>query len=126
MLVKSITLLGSTGSIGVNTLRVIADHPEQFRVVALVAGQNGAQLVEQALRFQPEVVAIYQEKQADFVRKSLAGTSIQVLSGAVGVVEAAAWESATLVVSAIVGAAGLEPTLAAIRAGKDIALANKE
>ncbi|MBF0582664.1 MAG: 1-deoxy-D-xylulose-5-phosphate reductoisomerase [Magnetococcales bacterium] len=126
MLVKNIALLGSTGSIGVNTLRVIADHPDRFQVVALVAGHNGAQLIEQALRFRPEVVAIYQAEQADLVRQGLAGTAIQVLAGPAGVAEAARWASATMVVSAIVGAAGLEPTLAAIRAGKDIALANKE
>ncbi|MBF0161446.1 MAG: 1-deoxy-D-xylulose-5-phosphate reductoisomerase [Magnetococcales bacterium] len=126
MAVKTITLLGSTGSIGVNTLRVIADHPDRFRVVALVAGSNGQQLIEQARRFRPEVVAIHQETQAEQVRSALAGSGCLVLSGTTGVMEAAAWATAQLVVSAIVGAAGLQPTLAAIRAGKHIALANKE
>ncbi|MBF0461273.1 MAG: 1-deoxy-D-xylulose-5-phosphate reductoisomerase [Magnetococcales bacterium] len=126
MAVKTIALLGSTGSIGINTLSVIADHPERFRVVALVAGRNGSRLVEQALRFQPEVVAIGQIQQADAVKRGLAGTAIRVLSGLAGVMEAATWASAQMVVSAMVGAAGLEPTWAAIGAGKDIALANKE
>ncbi|MEO5348446.1 MAG: 1-deoxy-D-xylulose-5-phosphate reductoisomerase [Magnetococcus sp. YQC-3] len=126
MTVKKIALLGCTGSIGVSTLSVIADHPDRLQVVALVAGSNGAELVEQALRFRPEVVAIYQAEMAKRVRDGLAGSGIQVLSGPEGVMAAATWESATTVVSAIVGAAGLEPTLAAIRAGKDIALANKE
>ena len=126
MLIKTVTVLGSTGSIGVNTLAVIANHPERFRVVSLVAGSNGAKLIEQALHFQPEVVAIQQTEMASMVRDALAGTAIRVLSGKSGVVAAAKWESATMVVSAIVGAAGLEPTLAAIQAGKDIALANKE
>ncbi len=126
MAVKTIALLGSTGSIGVNTLSVVADHPERFRVVALVAGDNGPGLIEQALRFRPDVVAIHQIRIAESVRQGLAGTGILVLSGPEGVIEAATWPSAQLVVSAIVGAAGLEPTWAALRAGKDIALANKE
>ncbi|MEO5340082.1 MAG: 1-deoxy-D-xylulose-5-phosphate reductoisomerase [Magnetococcus sp. MYC-9] len=126
MAVKTVAILGCTGSIGVNTLRVIADHPARFRVVALVAGRNGRLLVEQALRFQPEVVAIQQESLAAEVRQALAGTNIRVLCGAAGVVEAASCSAAQMVVSAIVGAAGLLPTLAAIRAGKHVALANKE
>ncbi|MEO5363773.1 MAG: 1-deoxy-D-xylulose-5-phosphate reductoisomerase [Magnetococcus sp. DMHC-8] len=126
MAVKTIALLGSTGSIGVNTLSVVADHPERFRVVAMAAGRNGQRLIEQARRFRPEVVAIGQEELAGQVKDGLAGTGIRVLSGMAGVVEVARWASARLVVSAMVGAAGLEPTLAAIRAGRDIALANKE
>ena len=124
--VKTVTVLGSTGSIGVNTLDVIGHCPKRFRVVALVAGSNATKLIEQALRFQPEVVAIQQTEMASMVRDALAGTTIRVLSGNAGVMTAATWESASMVVSAIVGAAGLEPTLAAIQAGKDIALANKE
>ena len=123
---KGVTVLGATGSIGVNTLAVIADHPDRFRVVSLVAGRNGARLVEQALRFQPDVVAIQATDQLPMVTEALAGTAIRVLSGRAGVLEAATWASAEMVVSAIVGAAGLEPTVAAVRAGKDIALANKE
>lgn len=123
---KAVALLGSTGSIGINTLRVIEDHLDRFRVVALAAGNNAYTLIEQALRFQPEVVAIYQEEMVSVVKNGLAGTGIQVLSGHSGIIAVAQWPSATLVVSAIVGAAGLEPTLAAIQAKKDIALANKE
>ena len=126
MTVKSVSILGSTGSIGINTLAVIAGHPEHFRVVSLVAGNNSERLIEQALRFRPEVVAIYREEMAPIVKNGLTGTDIQVLSGKSGVITAATWKSSTMVVSAIVGAAGLEPTMAAIQAGKDIALANKE
>ncbi len=126
MAIKKIALLGSTGSIGLSTLDVIAGHPHRFQVVSLAAGRNGRLLVEQARRFQPEVVAIRDPVVAEEVRQALAGEAIQVLSGEEGVVAAAAWDSATMTLSAIVGAAGLAPTLAAIRAGKDIALANKE
>ena len=123
---KAVALLGSTGSIGINTLRVIEDHLDRFQIVALAAGNNAGLLIEQALRFQPEMVAIYQEEMVSVVKNGLAGTHIRVLSGKSGIIAAAQWPSATLVVSAIVGAAGLEPTWAALQEKKDIALANKE
>ena len=126
MTIKRIALLGSTGSIGLSALDVIARHPQRFQVVALAAQRNGAVLVEQARRFRPEVVAVRDEAVATGVRDALAAESIPVLAGEAGVVAAAAWESAGMTLSAIVGAAGLNPTLAAIRAGKDVALANKE
>ena len=126
MVVKRVTILGSTGSIGVSTLDVIRHTPERFQVVSLVAGRNTIRLIEQARLFNPEVVAIEQESQVATIKEALAGTGIKVLSGMAGILEAASWPTADMVVSAIVGAAGLEPTLAAIRAGKDIALANKE
>ena len=119
-------MLGSTGSIGVNTLDVVAHHPERFQVASLTAGGNDTLLIEQALRFRPDIVAIEQAHKAPRIKEALAGTAIRVVSGQSGVMEAATWETATMVVSAIVGAAGLAPTLKAIQAGKDIALANKE
>jgi 1-deoxy-D-xylulose-5-phosphate reductoisomerase len=124
--VKNIALLGSTGSIGVNTLNVVAENQEQFRVVAISAGSNGALLIEQAKKFKPEAVAIWDKTQEAAVKSALSSMNIKVFSGDDGVEIVAGWQSAQQVVSAIVGAAGLKPTLTAIRAGKDIALANKE
>lgn len=124
--IKNIALLGSTGSIGRNTLDVVQDHPQRFRVVALAAGGQVDVLVAQARCFRPEAVAIFQSHLHGEVAHQLADLPIQVWSGAEGVARIGAWPSATMVVSAIVGAAGLQPTLAAIRAGKDVALANKE
>ncbi|ABK44354.1 1-deoxy-D-xylulose 5-phosphate reductoisomerase [Magnetococcus marinus MC-1] len=123
---KGIAILGSTGSIGVNTLDVCAQHPDRYRVVALSAGQNSARMIAQAKHFRPEVVAMADTKAAAEVTEALAGENIRVLAGEEGVIEVASWASAQMTVSAIVGGAGLRPTLAAIRARKDIALANKE
>ena len=126
MVVKNIAVLGSTGSVGVNTLDVIAAHPDRFRAVALAAHGNHALMVAQARRFQPEMVALRDAEAAQRAAEALAGTGIPVLSGMAGVVAVAQCASAQLTLSAIVGAAGLEPTLAAVRSGKDVALANKE
>ncbi|MBF0109245.1 MAG: 1-deoxy-D-xylulose-5-phosphate reductoisomerase [Magnetococcales bacterium] len=126
MTVKNISLLGSTGSIGVNALDVIARHPDRFRLVALAAGGNLERLVAQARRFRPELVALHDVSRYALLREALRGLGIDIVPGLEGVVAAATWPKADLVVSAIVGAAGLEPGLAAIRAGKDLALANKE
>lgn len=124
--VKNIAVLGSTGSIGVNALEVIAAHPERFRVVALAAGSNLELLLEQVVRFQPEAVALFDDVGAFELRARLKNRAITVFSGLAGVECVAAWEGADLTLSAIVGASGLLPTLAAVRAGKDVALANKE
>ncbi|OSM05162.1 1-deoxy-D-xylulose-5-phosphate reductoisomerase [Magnetofaba australis] len=126
MSVKTLSVLGCTGSIGVNTLDVALSNPDRFRIVALAAGSNWRRVVEQARQCRPEVVALFDEEAADQARAALADLKIPVLSGVEGVSEAAALESARMTVSAIVGAAGLAPTIAAIRARKDIALANKE
>ncbi|MBF0622049.1 MAG: 1-deoxy-D-xylulose-5-phosphate reductoisomerase [Magnetococcales bacterium] len=123
---QSIAVLGCTGSIGVNTLRVAALHPDRFRIVALSAGSNSALVIEQAKAFRPEVVAVNNPDSAKVVKSALEPLGITVLQGVDGVVRAAEWDGVTLVISAIVGAAGLLPTLAAIRAGKNIGLANKE
>ncbi|MBF0142639.1 MAG: 1-deoxy-D-xylulose-5-phosphate reductoisomerase [Magnetococcales bacterium] len=126
MVTRRISLLGSTGSIGANTLEVVAAHPDRFRIVALAAGGRWQEVVRQARRFRPEVVAIREERAASLAAEALADLPIEVLAGASGIDAAASWESAEVVVSAIVGAAGLAPTWAAIQAEKAIALANKE
>ena len=123
---KSLAILGSTGSIGVSTLEIVAAHPRRFRVVALTAGRNLALLEEQVRAFRPEWVAVPDAADAGRLKSSLGADAPRVLSGRDGLIACAAQSGAQLVVSAIVGAAGLEPTLAAIEAGTDIALANKE
>ncbi|MBF0342159.1 MAG: 1-deoxy-D-xylulose-5-phosphate reductoisomerase [Magnetococcales bacterium] len=123
---KRIALLGSTGSIGVSALDVVAAHPERFEVVAMAAGANARRLVEQARRFRPQVVALEDREAATWAQRELADLPVAVLSGSDGVRRIGAWEHAELTLSALVGAAGLEPTLAALEAGKDVALANKE
>ena len=123
---KSLTILGSTGSIGVSTLEIVAAHPERFHVVALTAGRN-LELLEQQVRiFHPEMVAVPCADDAATLKSRLGVAAPHILAGRDGLVACAAQSGAQLVVSAIVGAAGLEPTLAAIEAGIDVALANKE
>ena len=125
---KAITLLGSTGSIGTQTLDIVTHHPEQFRVVGLAAGRNLPLLVEQIRQFQPEIVAIADATQLPELKAAISDlTSKPILvAGEAGVVDVAAYGDAESVVTGIVGCAGLLPTIAAIKAGKDIALANKE
>lgn len=123
---KRLAILGSTGSIGVSTLDIVADQPEQFQVVALTAGRNLDLLVEQIARFRPAAVAVPEAADARRLADRLAADRPQILHGMSGLVSCAVDTGADMVVSAIVGAAGLEPTLAAIETGKDVALANKE
>ncbi|MCY3822769.1 MAG: 1-deoxy-D-xylulose-5-phosphate reductoisomerase [Nitrospinae bacterium] len=122
---RKISILGSTGSIGENALDVVAQFPDRIDVVALAAGRNWERLVEQAKRFRPDIVSVADDRDATRVAGALS-TKIKVLSGEEGLREVAAGAGAGLVVSALVGAAGLPPTLAAIDAGASIALANKE
>lgn len=122
---QKVAILGSTGSIGENTLDVVAQFPEKIDVVALAAGRNWERLVEQARRFRPEIVSVADDADAARVEDALS-TEVKVLSGEEGLREVAAGAGAGLVVSALVGAAGLPPTLAAIDVGASIALANKE
>ncbi|MBF0614283.1 MAG: 1-deoxy-D-xylulose-5-phosphate reductoisomerase [Magnetococcales bacterium] len=124
--VKRIAILGSTGSIGVSALDVIAAHPDRFRVVALAAGSNVGRLIEQARRFRPEVVALRDLSGVEQLRAALSGQPTAILAGDAGVERIGHWESADLVLSAMVGAAGLRPTWAALQSGKEVALANKE
>ncbi|MBI3995577.1 MAG: 1-deoxy-D-xylulose-5-phosphate reductoisomerase [Nitrospirae bacterium] len=126
---KKIVLLGSTGSIGGNTLQLAADFPDRFEVVGLTAGSNDAKLLTQIERFHPRAAAVADEAAADRLRRRCRGRrdlKTEILSGMEGLVRVATLEEADMVVSAIVGSAGLLPTLEAIRAKKPIALANKE
>jgi 1-deoxy-D-xylulose-5-phosphate reductoisomerase len=126
--VKAITLLGSTGSIGTQTLDIVAQYPEQFRIVGLTAGRNVTLLAQQIRQFRPEIVAIGDEDKLQELQEAIADIDYQpmILVGETGVVEVARYGDAEVVVTGIVGCAGLLPTIAAIQAGKDIALANKE
>jgi len=125
---KQVVVLGSTGSIGVSTLDVIARHPDRYQVFALTAQRNGERLLEQCLRFQPQYAVLVDEEAALALRRSLAEQNCrtEVLMGRAALVEVAAHGDVDAVMAAIVGAAGLEPTLAAVRAGKRVLLANKE
>ena len=122
---QRIVLLGATGSIGKSTIDLIARNPQSFTVVALAGGRDHAALARLALALRPEFVAIHDEAGYAPLRDALAGTNIQIGAGREAVIEAALRE-ADLVVSAIVGAAGVEPTHAALTAGRSVALANKE
>ncbi len=122
---KRISLLGSTGSIGVQTLAVVEAFPERLGVVALAAGHNISKLAEQVRRFRPARVSVADEAGAEELRNRIGPSNVQIGVGEEGL-EAVATQPAELVVAGLVGAVGLRPTLAAIRAGRDIALANKE
>lgn len=125
MHLKRVSILGSTGSIGTQTLDVISRYPDRFRVEALAAGGNAELLVEQANRFRPKLVSVRTKELAIHIADRVpAGT--KVVYGESGLIEAAAHNDADIVVTAVVGSQGLKPTLAAIEAGKTIALANKE
>jgi 1-deoxy-D-xylulose-5-phosphate reductoisomerase len=124
-MLEKISILGSTGSIGTSTLEVVRQHPEKFQVVALAAGSNVEKMIKQAQQFQPKTISMATKELAEQVARELPDT-IRVVWGQDGLLEVATHNDATYVVSALVGSAGLEPTLAAIEAGKRIGLANKE
>ncbi len=123
---KNITILGSTGSIGVSTLEIIAAHPGRFRVVAMTAGKNLDLFVRQIRQFSPRIAVVASHDDVPRLKELCSGLDVTILGGVEGLVTAATADETEMVVAAIVGAAGLVPTAAAIRAGKDIALANKE
>jgi len=123
---KRLAILGSTGSIGTHTLDVVASHPDQFEVTALAAGNNVDLLQEQVRRFHPRFVAVAGEAAARTLARRLGADGVEVAWGTEGLCRAGADTGADMVVSAIVGGAGLVPTMAALRAGKALALANKE
>ncbi|WP_020676539.1 1-deoxy-D-xylulose-5-phosphate reductoisomerase [Geopsychrobacter electrodiphilus] len=123
---KALAILGSTGSIGVSTLDIVASFPERYRVVCLTAGSNIRLLREQIVRFRPKRVAVADDVSAELLRHELGHEGPEILCGVDGLVQCATHPEVKMVVSAIVGAAGLVPTMAAVSAGKDIALANKE
>ncbi|MBX6378482.1 MAG: 1-deoxy-D-xylulose-5-phosphate reductoisomerase [Clostridia bacterium] len=123
---QAVAVLGSTGSVGCQTLEVVAAHPGRWQVVGLAAGGNDRLLVQQARRFRPAMVALHDAAAARRAADALAGLGIEVLAGEEGVVAVATMAEAEIVVAAIVGSAGVRPALAALEAGKDLALANKE
>jgi 1-deoxy-D-xylulose-5-phosphate reductoisomerase len=124
---KGISILGCTGSIGVNTLDVVRRFPDRFKVMALACGSNVSLLEQQVRQFNPDVVAVSDKKSAEALRGKLGkGSGVKIFHGVEGMAEAASMPGVDMVVSAIVGSAGLVPTMAAIEAGKDVALANKE
>ena len=122
---KTVTILGSTGSVGTSTLDLVRRDPERFDVVALTANKNVDLVMEQAAEFKPQMIAMADESAAEEVRRRLSGQHIAVLEGPAGLIEAAQAPS-DWVMAAIVGAAGLPPTLAAVDRGVSVALANKE
>lgn len=124
---KKIVVLGSTGSIGTQTLDVVREHPDRFSIVALAAKKSWQRLVRQALEFKVSAVALLDEEAAFRAQEELRDTNIVVLSGRKGVESLAGWgEDVDMVVSSMVGMAGLVPTLKAVEHGRDVALANKE
>ncbi|MEI6848088.1 MAG: 1-deoxy-D-xylulose-5-phosphate reductoisomerase [Chlorobiaceae bacterium] len=123
---RSLAILGSTGSIGVSTLDVVRQHPDKFNITGLVAGRNIALLAEQIKEFQPEAVSVKDEHSVKQLQDLLGKYKPEIFFGIKGASTIAGADGLYMVVSAIVGAAGLLPTVSAIKAGKHIALANKE
>ena len=123
---KKIAILGSTGSIGVNTLDIVRNSKNRFKVSGLAAGGNIALLEKQIREFKPKYAALFDEKKTSLLKKRLGRLKVEIFSGIEGLIKVASIPDTKMVVSAIVGAAGLIPTFAALKCGKDIALANKE
>src|SRR5688572_27210109 len=123
---KRIAIFGSTGSIGVQALEVIESYPDFFEVEILTAQTNDKLLIQQALKFNPNAVVIGDEKKYETVKSALLNTDIKVFGGENALEEVAAFDTYDMMLAAIVGFAGLRPTLKAIENGKAIALANKE
>jgi len=121
-----VSILGSTGSIGSSTLAVAEQFPDRFTVVAIAGGNNSALLETQIRKFKPALAAIADARAAESLRRRFGDMPVRIVSGVEGLIEVATAEDADITVSSIVGTAGLIPTMAAIQAGKDIALANKE
>lgn len=123
---KNLTILGSTGSIGVSTLEIVEAHSDRFRIVAMTAGKNLELFARQIRQFAPRIAVVASEEDIPRLKEICIGLDVEVMGGVEGLIAAATVDEAEMVVAAIVGAAGLLPTAAAIRSGKDIALANKE
>jgi 1-deoxy-D-xylulose-5-phosphate reductoisomerase len=124
--VKSISLLGSTGSIGQQTLDVVASFPDRFRIVALACRSSAEEIISQARRFLPQLVAVEEREAAERAREALGPEGIDVVAGWQGITQCAALPDADIVVAAVAGVAGLLPVWEAVRAGKRLALSNKE
>jgi 1-deoxy-D-xylulose-5-phosphate reductoisomerase len=123
---KKLSILGSTGSIGVRTLEIVAQHPERFQVVALGGGRNLEKMAEQILQFRPKVVSVLDPPSVRSLRARIASKTPEILFGEDGLTAVASHPEADMVVSALAGSIGLIPTFAAIRARKNLAIANKE
>ena len=123
---KNISLLGSTGSIGTQTLDIVDAYSDSLNIIALAAGRNVVMMESQIRKYEPKVAVLYDEKAASDLKERVKDTNTEVLSGMDGLIKAATLAEADIVVGAIVGMIGIRPTLAAIEAGKDVALANKE
>ncbi|MBE5973343.1 1-deoxy-D-xylulose-5-phosphate reductoisomerase [Lacrimispora xylanisolvens] len=122
---KKIAILGSTGSIGTQTLEVVENQGD-IEVTALAAGSNIRLLEEQIRKFRPKIACVFEEEKAKELKRSVRDLPVRVVSGMEGLIEAAVEETSEIVVTAVVGMIGIRPTIAAMEAGKDIALANKE
>lgn len=125
-MIKNISVIGSTGSIGTQTLDIVRANPDKLRVKALAVGSNVELLLQQTHEFRPEIVAIMDESKYSLLKEALKGEGIEVLSGHEGLVAAATLSGVDTVVTSLTGAIGLVPTLEALKKGKNIALANKE
>lgn len=123
---KTITVLGSTGSIGTQTMDIVRANPEELRVAAVAAGSNIRLLEKQIREFHPAVAVVYDMAAAKELKEAVKDTDVRVLGGMDGMIEAAVLDGVDIVVTSMVGMIGIRPTIAAIKAGKDIALANKE
>ena len=123
---KRLSILGSTGSIGVNTLHIVSQFPERFEVVSLSAGLNTQLLKRQILQFRPKIVSVLNKELSEALQRELPNVPVEIVHGVEGLIRVATYPQVDQVVSAIVGAVGLIPTLSAIKTGKPIALANKE
>lgn len=122
---KNIAVLGSTGSIGTQTLEIVRAN-DDLNVVSLAAGSNIEMLEKQIIEFKPQVVCVYNEKKAEELKIKVSDTDVKIVTGMDGLIETAVIKTADIVLTAVVGMIGIRPTIAAIKAGKDIALANKE
>lgn len=123
---KRVTILGSTGSIGRNALNVIDNCEDQFSVIGLSANRNSQLLIEQAKKYQPKFVSIIDSEGADYVEQKLRSFDVKILKGREGLLELASYENSDLLLNALVGTSGMEPTINAIRSKVDVALSNKE
>lgn len=123
---KSLSIMGSTGSIGANALKIVEMFPDRFCVKVLAAKNNIAVLAEQIQKFAPDFAVVFDEKSADALKRITVNSGVKILYGDDGYIAAASYEPVDMVIAAMVGSAGLMPTLSAIDAGKNVALANKE
>lgn len=123
---KNIAILGSTGSIGTQTLEIVRENPDEFKVLALTANKNVKIIEKQVREFNPLMVCMHDEQAANELKEMLSDTDIKVVAGMAGLIECSTISSCDILVTAIVGMIGIKPTIAAIEAGIDIALANKE